>query len=71
MKADLAWLDTFLADWRRQHPHVEPDSAGEYPADAVERRPTPDPLKMLQQLKRLSSQSPTQLNTDNAPPDET
>jgi DNA-binding PadR family transcriptional regulator len=70
MKADLAWLDTFLADWRRQHPHVEPDQQRDEDTAPAERRPAPDPLKLLQRMKRLPPQSPqSSRDSDTDSPD--
>jgi DNA-binding PadR family transcriptional regulator len=62
MKADLKWLDAFLDEWRTRHPHVEPDTETRTAPPSVPGRPTPDPLKLLQRLKRLP---PADSGTDN------
>ncbi len=63
MKADLAWLDAFLDDWRTRYPHVEPDTDSGTSAASVTRRPTPDPLKLLQRLKPLPPADTTDSDT--------
>lgn len=59
MKADLAWLDNFMANWLQQYPGADKQPTGEElnadPHKAttrLHRRTTPDPAKMLQRLKR-------------------
>ncbi len=60
MRAELAWLDDFLAYWQQKHPNVEQDvgietsdpALAEHRATTIIRRATPDPAKILQKLKR-------------------
>lgn len=59
MHAELAWLETFLADWRARYPGVEQEAPpGETDSSSAETRINPrtrssDPVKMIQRLKRL------------------
>lgn len=64
MRAELAWMDEFLADWQRRYPgltRTEPKSGGETDASLQltprHRNPTPDSIKMIQRLKRPPSES--------------
>lgn len=60
MQAELNWLTHFLADWRTRYPAVEeriepqPRQADPGPAAVTQlhRRTTPEPVKMLQKLRR-------------------
>jgi len=60
MEAELSWLDSFIEDWRARHPSVTEASTTEtnevvQPHEKkteLHRRTTPDPVKMIQKLKR-------------------
>lgn len=59
MRAELDWLNEFLADWQRRYPGVsdsaENDATVATASQAVtprHRSPTPDAIKMIQRLKR-------------------
>ena len=60
MQAELDWLETFLNDWLARYPGAErPPTHPVKPPDEshsaqtkLNRRPTPDPAKMIQKLKR-------------------
>lgn len=59
MEAEIAWIEDFLAQWLQRHPdannklspHDSSIPAHQAPT-VISRRPTPDPAKMLQKLKR-------------------
>lgn len=61
MRAELDWLTHFIQDWRTRYPGVEdrPDTqprtaevAPHAAATQMHRRTTPEPVKMLQKLRR-------------------
>lgn len=61
MHAELAWMTTFLEDWVKRYPGVEKPTArtsaegdtNPHQAPTVlNRRPTPDPAKLIQKLRR-------------------
>lgn len=60
MQAEVAWIDSFLKSWLQRYPDAkEMLSPQQYPSDdphkaptIINRRPTPDPAKMLKRLKR-------------------
>lgn len=59
MRAELQWLSDFLAEWKQHYPAVEERKetpTEEVPSHAAvtqfHRRPTPDPAKMIQKLRR-------------------
>jgi DNA-binding PadR family transcriptional regulator len=57
MKAELEWLTGFLQDWVQRYPEVERTSPARATdshkaATVINRRPTPDPAKLIQKLKR-------------------
>lgn len=68
MRAELQWLNEFLSDWVVRYPEVErPPSQPSRPAQIdtqdkhkaatmLNRRPTPDPAKLIQKLKRPPKQ---------------
>ncbi len=65
MEADIAWLGTFLEDWRTRYPGVERETSAQEEGDdesravtQIHRSPTPDPLKMIQRLQRPSPPPP-------------
>lgn len=70
MEADIAWLGTFLEDWRTRYPGVEkeivsPQHVEINQADTlIHRSPTPDPLKMLQRLQRPPQPHPEEDSSD-------
>ncbi|HEX2622423.1 MAG TPA: PadR family transcriptional regulator [Phototrophicaceae bacterium] len=65
MKAELEWMTGFIEDWVKRYPGVEkPATQPTRPAEgdthraqtALARRPTPDPAKLIQKLKRPPKQ---------------
>ena len=60
MRAELDWLDVFIKDWEGRYPAVKSlHPSDEHPVvnthnkvTQLHRRPTPDPDKMLQRLRR-------------------
>lgn len=63
MEAELAWLDDFLADWKRRYPAVlEPDPLAKVGSESGKptrhHRYTSSPDKMIQRLKRLRPKDP-------------
>jgi DNA-binding PadR family transcriptional regulator len=52
MQAELVWLDQFLEDWLKRHPGADTPQSSHSAATVIRRRPTPDPAKMIQRLRR-------------------
>jgi len=53
IKAEIEWLESFLADWLVQHPDVKATKDDAHTAETMIHRPTPpDRAKQLQKLKR-------------------
>lgn len=61
MKAEVDWMNAFLADWVKRYPGVEKpvtpaaratDTDTHSAQTVLNRRPTPDPAKLIQKLKR-------------------
>ncbi|MFW5692521.1 MAG: PadR family transcriptional regulator [Chloroflexota bacterium] len=80
MRAELAWFDVFLSDWRARYPAVEKEDtrppaasqgAATSPDDLAEptqhHRFTTSPDKMIQRLKRLP---PVEPSSDTSPMEE-
>ncbi|MCA9886774.1 MAG: PadR family transcriptional regulator [Anaerolineae bacterium] len=74
MKAEIDWIDDFLAKWLRRHPDAnrklsphDPTLDAHQAPTIINRRPTPDPAKMLQRLKR----PPRPSDPDETQPDRT
>lgn len=69
MRAQLQWLDDFIVAWQTRYPAVTDSAAsagdvaaagGSHAADTrIARRPTPDPAKQVQRLRRPKPSDPS------------